>query len=665
LGPLRAGRARRAVAGALLALLGAGCLGGPPAEEARPGDASAQQAQAEAGDSKSWETVPSVIRADGVDAFVLEVRPLSDTTAVTLAGLDIRLSGPADLSLHDDGLPPDRVAGDGVFSVGPFRYDPSNPIPFPAHYEYDPDSPAGLYVIEIGGLGMTDASGADAGFFIGPQVGLLAPSLPAAPRRALGDRIRVGDHLVEVRGATAESQRALHGLSSDLGGLLGLVYQELPDAFDFAVISATAHLEGATISGAGTAGLHVPVRVDYTGTGLSTFDNGAAYGSAARLLSVNLVDVLRRGWISNNWFHEVLHQWSAYLPPDLGFTDGGGHYLPVTSAASLLGGMTWVDLGDGTFRLDCEGDGRGAARAAAPLDLYMGGWIPAEEVPPLRAHSGGLFDYCGAVIPPEAVVRTATIDELRARLGDRQPGPGTALRDFRVAFVVEAYGRDLSEAEFTFFETLAAHATRALPADAPAPVLGSNWVPVTRYLGHGTTWRSDLVLPPSTPLRLQTRDVEGPGRRDRSIHPALRLVNEGSEAIPLEALTLRYWYTDETAPRRQVFHLEEARLEVSHRGGCHRELREREVRGAVTRVTPAPGADTLVELGFRAGAGVLPPGGVLRLAFTVDPRPASARYDELDDYSHNPSRTFVDWPSVAVYRDGGLVWGREPAAPGS
>ncbi|XYI02201.1 cellulose binding domain-containing protein [Sorangium sp. So ce1128] len=486
-------------AGLLGALLG-GCGGEPaPLETAGSGDVLSAEEALVAGDltglEHAWETVPSVVRSDGSEEFVLEVDPVDGVVSVELTGLAIQLEGPSDLTLHDDGLGADRVAGDGIFSVGPFRFDPTPPFPLPAHYESSPDSPAGLYALEIGDLVMTKATGETVAFFIRPQVGALAPSVPVAPRRTLSPQYRAASHLVEVRDARADSQRLLRGAGDNVAGMLSAMYEVVPDVFDFAVLSATSHIERPGSASNGNAGVHSAVKIDYTGIGRDPVDYSQSYYSR-RLKGVAALDNLRRGWISNNFVHELLHQWSAYLPYDLGMTDGF-HYLPTTSAASLLGGMEWIDNGNGTFTLDCDSNGRGGASTASPLDLYMMGLIPGSMVPPLRRHGGGLFDYCDAVIP--SVQATVTIEQIQARLGVRSPGPATAQRDFHIALIVEAHGRDLTDSELTFFNTLAEFATRPVPAAQPNPRLGSNWVPITRYFGNGTTWRTDIPDTPANP----------------------------------------------------------------------------------------------------------------------------------------------------------------------
>src|SRR5262249_10794722 len=90
---------------------------------------------------------------------------------------------------------------------------------------------------------------------------------------------------------------------------------------------------------------------------------------------------------------------------------------------------------------------------------------------------------------------TVTIDDIQAVHGIRTPGPAEAKRDFALAFVAESHGRLLNPTEMTFYETLADHYTKMVPATDPDPYMSYNWPPVTRFFGEGTTWRRDIPCP--------------------------------------------------------------------------------------------------------------------------------------------------------------------------
>jgi cysteine-rich repeat protein len=177
------------------------------------------------------------------------------------------------------------------------------------------------------------------------------------------------------------------------------------------------------------------------------------------------------------------------VDPALGISDGI-HYIPRSSAESLLGGFRWVESPEGGFTLDCS-EGRGGAHHAAPLDRYMMGLVGAGAVPPVRVSAGSII-ACGA--PIDQVALTVTIEDIQAAHGVRTPGPAAAQRDFALAFVAESRGRLLDATEMTFYDILAAHYTRPVPAEQPDPYQGNGqWASIARFFGEGTTWRSDIV----------------------------------------------------------------------------------------------------------------------------------------------------------------------------
>lgn len=143
--------------------------------------------------------------------------------------------------------------------------------------------------------------------------------------------------------------------------------------------------------------------------------------------------------------------------------------------------------------MNCE-EGRSGLHHAPPLDKYMMGLIEASAVPLSRVYSDALpnpFGMCGEEFSERA--RTVTMDEIIASAGSRVPGPATAQRNFSLGFVAESRDRLLNATEMTFYETLAAYYTKPVPEGEPDPYLIQNWVPITRFLGEGTTWNSSIT----------------------------------------------------------------------------------------------------------------------------------------------------------------------------
>src|SRR5438105_12511707 len=66
---------------------------------------------------RGWETVPGVVRADGVDGFRLEIDAGGPVAAVTLTDRAPCLSADGSgISLRDDGKGGDRVARDYIYT---------------------------------------------------------------------------------------------------------------------------------------------------------------------------------------------------------------------------------------------------------------------------------------------------------------------------------------------------------------------------------------------------------------------------------------------------------------------------------------------------------------------------------------------------------------------
>ena len=136
-----------------------------------------------------------------------------------------------------------------------------------------------------------------------------------------------------------------------------------------------------------------------------------------------------------------------------------------------------------------------------------------------------------------------------------------------------------------------------------------------------------------------------------AIQPWFRIVNNGTSAVPLSSLTLRYHYTLEgTSPETPVCSYAPF--------GCN----DVTLRN-VARAFPGTGADHYFEVGFTSTAGSLAPGGgttgELVIWFHKDDW---SGYDQTNDYSFDATKVaFTDWDHVTLYQGGTLAWGVEPA----
>jgi hypothetical protein len=438
---------------------------------------------------RSWECVPSVIRADGVDSFRLEVdvNGVVSNVVLTLTSDYLKfVSGTNTQNLRDDGLNGDRVAGDHILTSERIIF--SSAYALPSHLFYDAGSPAGLHYDNLGFCHVIETNGVTNDFLIYPVVGLLSTNVPLVDRVQLATNVLASAHLVNVSTGTRQSQKALRQATmSAMNGATIPIYSALPDAFDFLFFFSVDHAEYLPDSYRENfvAGAHGRVRINYTGTGLTTGDSTGYYGSGGRLLGINVLDVLGRGISGYTCTHELLHQWVSFTSGSLGLTSSdGSHYSSACSADSLVGGTHWTWNTNGTITKDCGG---GDDTQAPPLDKYMMGLIWGSNVPPLYVNNDG--PGCYAIVTN---YRTVTISDIQAVHGVRTPTPAAAQTNFSLCFAAESFGRFLSPAEMTFYDVLAGYYTKPIPEGEASPDI-DGWHSIARYFGENCKWKSDVL----------------------------------------------------------------------------------------------------------------------------------------------------------------------------
>lgn len=306
------------------------------------------------------------------------------------------------------------------------------------------------------------------------------------------------------------------------------VYERVPDRFQFLTAFTTQPVEGPTPVWSTT------VSNSDRGIGMPVFDHSGVFGSETLEHVVVMNDV---GFYADDpeqspraagyayapstlaiLAHEVGHRWLAYAgAAEQGLAGPDGHWTYVLdTGASFLGGNEIRANGDGSFSTTA------AMRTYGPLDRYLMGFATAGEVPPFfvvdDAHSfepppGHSGEVLGPDSHPEAGVRfqgtrrDLTIDDVRARVGDRQPAAQSARIAFRMAtvLVVPAGGRaDTAQIEKVerirrafgpFFREATGHRARM-----------ATWLPTTR----------DAAPASADPLLLAGRPrlLDGSVRRD-------------------------------------------------------------------------------------------------------------------------------------------------------
>ncbi|MEZ0485144.1 cellulose binding domain-containing protein [Fibrella aquatica] len=155
-----------------------------------------------------------------------------------------------------------------------------------------------------------------------------------------------------------------------------------------------------------------------------------------------------------------------------------------------------------------------------------------------------------------------------------------------------------------------------------------------------------------TALQLQVlhRDVDNYANNN-AIQPVLQLVNQGTEAIPLAPLTLRYYLTVEDASPLTNLSVRYAQLGASNVRLLYVPLEQ-----------PRQGAFGYVEYSFTPAAGSLAPGANTGAIQSYIAKADYSGLNELDDYSYATVRDrLVANPRITAYYDGVLIAGQEPA----
>ncbi|MFZ6029919.1 MAG: cellulose binding domain-containing protein [Chloroflexota bacterium] len=144
------------------------------------------------------------------------------------------------------------------------------------------------------------------------------------------------------------------------------------------------------------------------------------------------------------------------------------------------------------------------------------------------------------------------------------------------------------------------------------------------------------------------------GATSNQITAYMNIVNTGYglQYVPLHELTVRYWFTTDTAATDQYGCLYAI-------VGCSN------VNASFTNVSPAqPTADRYLELSFSVDAGTLAPyaeSGAIQARINKNDW---SDYTQTNDYSFDGAKTaYTDWNRITLYRNGQLIWGVEPGNP--
>ena len=166
------------------------------------------------------------------------------------------------------------------------------------------------------------------------------------------------------------------------------------------------------------------------------------------------------------------------------------------------------------------------------------------------------------------------------------------------------------------------------------------------YVCTGTTCGS------ATNVTVQARDARAWRRPIRRSSLDFKLFNNGTTPIPLSEMTLRYWYTIDTA------HGADGASSILRHDRRHRQRR----RLSFAAVSPArTNADFYLQVGFAAAAGNLGGGREHRQhSDCASTRTTSATTTRPTTTRSRTSTSFMPTTKVTAYRLGVLVYGTEP-----
>lgn len=164
------------------------------------------------------------------------------------------------------------------------------------------------------------------------------------------------------------------------------------------------------------------------------------------------------------------------------------------------------------------------------------------------------------------------------------------------------------------------------PSPSPSPSPSGGTATVTAQYQTGTTAASSSQLAPD-----------------------IQIANNGTTALPLSNITVRYWFTEDgTQPLTWACDYAPV--------GCAN------ITGTFGTVSPAAtGADHYLQLSFSSAAGSVPPGqtsgGIQNRIYQAN----FASMTQTNDYSFNAAdASFANNPKITVYDNGTLIYGTEP-----
>ena len=205
-------------------------------------------------------------------------------------------------------------------------------------------------------------------------------------------------------------------------------YKHFEDDFDFLVLVSPDNVPESD-----PGGYYLPVANDVQGIGLQIFSVSSELGSAGKLKGIPFFSHV--WWFRGIILHEVLHQWAAYGSHPMA---SGGHFTHFSNIFGAFGGVfsspyeEIVDLGENRFKAER----RGWSYTYGPLELYLAGLVPPEDVPDFWVAIDGKWIDQESGTFTATKIEKYTVSDIIAAYGRRVPEASRSQREFRAAVIL-------------------------------------------------------------------------------------------------------------------------------------------------------------------------------------------------------------------------------------
>jgi len=378
---------------------------------------------------------PTAIYDDGSDSTTLEIYTGGNVASVTIKP---EFAEEPVYQLLDDGTNGDRAAGDGVYTLGRITtamYPES--LITPIIYNAD-ESDADISTVWLSAQIQLASGQTEVISFIDLRI---VSSEIVFPAEQVGNGLYATEYAFFIIDPGGETYSGSFPNVTDYNGpaIAKKFYSVYPDEFDFLNFDVVRGDLGMKAH----AGILQPtaknIGVDDRG------DYSSEYGSQGRLLT--MVYSGTHGGLLN---HELGHTWGAFVGTAAGISNGV-HWAANTDINGIM--SEGYETADGLYFFTPNDDGTFNAGYSqdqfAPLELYLMGMIPPEEVSDVHALINPDLSNLERVTAQR--VDTYTIEDIIAMTGGpRDPAYPDAQTHFNLSFILLS-DSDFSPAEFSWF----------------------------------------------------------------------------------------------------------------------------------------------------------------------------------------------------------------------